>query len=153
MTAHNGHQPIVVTHEGGVKFAAQVRSHRVLVDQPSRAGGEDLGPSPIELLGASLGTCVALYVQQFCQVRGLPSEGMRVEVDTAGAANPNRLGAFDVRVVLPTELPANYAEMVERVARSCPAHNTLTHGAEVRVQIETAAPTGVESATVRSSRR
>ena len=47
------HQPIVVTHEGGVRFAAQIRSHRVVVDQPERAGGEDTGPMPLELLGAS----------------------------------------------------------------------------------------------------
>ena len=29
------------------------------------------------------------------------------------------------------------SEMLERVARSCPAHNTLVHGAEVDVDIET----------------
>lgn len=138
-------QPIVVTHEGGVRFVAQVRSHRVLVDQPRHAGGDDAGPAPIELLGASLGTCVALYVQQFCHARGLPTDGMRVEVDTVGAANPNRIGRFTVRVSLPTQLPPHYAEMIERVARSCPAHNTLGHGAEVVVSIETGThPVAVE---------
>lgn len=138
MASQNPRQPIVVTHQGGVRFAAQVRSHRVLVDQPVHGGGDDTAPAPIELLGASLGTCVALYVQQFCQVRGLPYEGMRVEVETIGAANPNRIGRFIARVVLPTELPPQYAEVIERVARSCPAHNTLGHGADVTVSIETA---------------
>ena len=128
--------PIVVTHEGGVQFAAQIRSHRLLVDQPARSGGDDAGPAPIELLGASLGTCVALYVQQFCHARGLPHDGMRVEVTTAGAANPARIGTFNVRVVLPTELPPQYAELVQRVARSCPAHNTLARGADVNVTID-----------------
>jgi hypothetical protein len=41
-------------------------------------------------------------------------------------------------VVLPTELPPQYAEVIERVARSCPAHNTLAHGADLTVSIETA---------------
>ena len=131
-------QPIVVTHQGGVRFAAQIRSHRVLVDQPVHGGGDDTAPAPIELLGASLGTCIALYVQQFCQVRGLSYEGMRVEIETVGAANPNRIGRFVARVVLPTELPRQYAEVIERVARSCPAHNTLAHGADVTVSVETA---------------
>ena len=135
MSAHSGRSPIVVTHEGGVKFAAQIRSHEIVVDQPVRGGGNDEGPAPIELLGASLGTCVALYVQQFCLVRGLPFEGMRVEVEQHGAANPNRIGAFVVRVVLAQELPPDYAAMLERVARSCPAHSTLAHGAEVEVTI------------------
>jgi putative redox protein len=137
MASENVRQPIIVTHQGGVRFVAQVRSHRVFVDQPVHSGGDDTGPSPIELLGASLGSCIALYVKQFCLVRGLPYEGMRVEVETVGVANPNRIGRFSARVVLPTEVPGRYAEAIERVARSCPAHNTLAGGADVTVSVET----------------
>jgi len=133
--APSGRAPIVVTHEGGVKFSAEVGSHRIVVDQPVRAGGADAGPAPIALLGVSLGTCVALYVQQFCHARNLPFQGMRVEVESYGAQNPGRIGEFRVRVLLPQELPPKYAEMLEQVARSCPAHNTLVHGAEVNVEI------------------
>jgi uncharacterized OsmC-like protein len=125
---------MVITHEGGVKFAAQIRQHRLMVDQPAGGGGEDSAPMPLELLGASLGTCVALYVQQFCHTRGLPYQGMRVEVDPQAAQG--RVQRFAVRVVLPEPLPPHYAQMLERVAKSCPAHNTLTHGAEVAVEIE-----------------
>lgn len=132
--------PMVITHDGGMRFAADIRGHRLIVDQPERAGGTDTAPMPIELLGASLGTCIALYVQQFCATRGLPYEGMRVELQQRGAQNPGRIGQFEVKVILPTELPAHYAEMVERVARSCPAHNTFEHGAEVKVEIEMGAP-------------
>lgn len=134
--------PMVVTHEGGMKFATRIRNHTVVVDQPKGAGNDE-GPMPIELLGASLGTCVALYVQQFCQTRGLRYEGMRVELQQYGAQNPGRVGLFDVRVILPEELPAQYAEMVQRVARSCPAHNTLVHGSEVQVSIEVETPAEV----------
>ena len=88
MSNQSPRQPITVTHEGGVKFAAQIRAHRVLVDQPVRGGGEDSAPTPLELLGASLGTCVALYVQQYCDSRGLPYAGMSVEVEQLGATNP-----------------------------------------------------------------
>ena len=137
--ADTAHQPIVVTHEGGVRFAAQIRSHRVVVDQPERAGGADSGPMPLELLGASLGTCIALYVQQFLETRGLPHQGLRVEVDQHRAVNPNRIGAFVARVILSAPVPAAYVELLERVARSCPAHGTLTHAAQVLVTIETAA--------------
>ena len=138
MSGHGGRPPMVITHEGGVKFAAQIREHRVIVDQPFGGGGEDSAPMPLELLGASLGTCVALYVQQFCHARGLPYEGMRVEVEPRGAQG--RIGRFDVRVVMPEPLPPQYAQLLERVARSCPAHNTLAHGADVAVDIQHAAP-------------
>lgn len=146
MAATGVRAPMVITHEGGMRFAAQVRSHRVLVDQPERAGGGDEGPMPIELLGVSLGTCVALYVQQFLESRKLPYQGMRVEVAQHGAANPSRVGEFVVRVVLPEELPAHHAELLERVARSCPAHHTLELGAHVNVEIEAGATASAAAA-------
>ncbi len=139
MGASRAKDPIVVTHRGGTKFAAQVGNHRIILDQPERAGGEDAGPQPLELLGASLGSCVALYVQQFCETRGLDTEGMRVEVQQHTMPNPARVSEFSVRVVLPAEVPERYAEMLERVAASCPAHNTLSLGAAVSVKFETPA--------------
>ncbi len=136
-----GRSPMVVTHEGGLKFAAQIREHRVLVDQPPGVG-ENAGPMPLELLGAGLGTCVALYVHQFLEARHIAHEGMRVEVQTQHVRNPSRISLFDVRVVLPQPIPAEYHEMLERVARSCPAHNTLVEGSEVAVRIEAGAASG-----------
>jgi putative redox protein len=129
--------PIVVTHAGGAKFAAQIRRHRVMVDQTARGGGEDTAPTPLELLGAALGTCIALYVEQFCTSRGIAHEGMRVEVESHSAANPHRIGTFVVRVVMPTELPERTMNLLERVARSCPVHHTLEDGAEVQFHTET----------------
>jgi putative redox protein len=126
---------MVITHEGGLRFDASIRGHRVLVDQPAPAG-EDSAPMPIELLGAALGTCVALYVRKFCDARALPCEGLRVEVEQHTAPNPTRVQRFDVRVVLPSALPPHHAELIERVARSCPVHNTLAEYAEVVVGIE-----------------
>ncbi len=127
--------PMVVTHEGGLKFAAQIREHRILTDQPAGVG-DNAGPMPLELLGASIGTCVALYVHQFLEARHIGHEGMRVEVQTQGVRSPSRIALFDVRVVLPQPVPPEYEELLERVARSCPAHNTLVEGAEVAVHIE-----------------
>lgn len=130
-----GRGPMIVTHEGGLKFAAQIREHRVLTDQPAGVG-ENAGPMPLELLGAGLGTCVALYVHQFLAARHIEHEGLRVEVETQSARNPGRIALFEVRVLLPQPVPPEYDELLERVARSCPAHNTLVQGAEVAVRIE-----------------
>ena len=135
------HQPIVVTYEGGVRFAAQVGSHRVIVDQPERSGGTNTGPSPIELLGTALGTCIAYYVQQFLHARRLPYDGLRVEVEQHKVSSPSRIGTFVARVVVPEALPASAIELLERVAQSCPAHGTLTHASQVIVTIEAEAAT------------
>ena len=122
MSSSSPRAPIVVTHEDGLRFAAQVRSHRVIVDQPERAGGEDAGPTPLELLGVSLGTCVALYVRQFCHTRGLSYEGMRVEVDSLGAAGPHRIGELVVRVHLRAATAPAYTRRARRHELSGASH-------------------------------
>jgi putative redox protein len=132
--------PIVVTHAGGLRFASQIRTHRIVTDQSERAGGEDSAPSPLELVSAALGSCVAVYVHQFLVSRRLPHGGVRIEVTPRNAAGPNRIAELAVRVCLPGELPPSTMEMLERVVRSCPVHNTLSMGAEVSVAIGTALP-------------
>lgn len=129
--------PIVVTHQAGLRFAAQVGAHELILDQRVRAGGDDEGPSPIELLGAALGSCVSLYVYKFLLARKLSTEGLRVEVSEHSAAKPHRIEQFDVNVVLPEDVPDLYRPMIEAVARVCPVHNTLENGAAVRVQVTT----------------
>lgn len=131
--------PITVTHAGGLKFAAQVRSHVVLTDQSPRAGGDDSAPSPLELIPVALAACIALYVHQFCESRGYPHEGMRVDVVPVLAPHPSRIAELAVTVRLPHALPAHAMEMLERVARSCPVHNTLAHATPISMAFETPA--------------
>jgi putative redox protein len=128
---------ITVTHQAGLRFAAQVGAHALILDQPVRGGGEDAGPSPIELLGAALGSCIALYVHRFLVARNLSTEGLRVEVSEHSTSNPHRIAQFDAHVVLPDDVPELYRPMIEAVARVCPVHNALEHGAGVRLFVET----------------
>ena len=84
---------------------------------------------------AALGSCIALYVQQFCETRELPYAGMKIEVRQKNEKNPNRVGKFAVTLVMPEQIPEQYAAMLERVVQSCPVHNTLVEGAEMTVDI------------------
>jgi putative redox protein len=142
MTGPHPPMSFAVTHLGGLRFASQIRSHRIVTDQSVRAGGEDSAPSPLELVSAALGSCIAVYVHRFCESRGLAHEGMRVEVTPRNDASPNRIAELAVAVHLPNELPPHAMEMLERVIRSCPVHNTLTQGASVSVSIGTAVSEG-----------
>jgi len=128
-------KPITVTWDGGVRFTADIRGHKVAVDQPPQGGGADSAPMPLELLPASLGTCVALFVQQFLAARGLDPTGMEVQVFAAAAANPHRIGQFGVTVSVPKGIPEKYREAVKRVAESCTVHHTLMHRPDIEVEI------------------
>lgn len=134
MAEVTGKQPIIVTHLGGMQFCAEVRGHRIVVDQPQKIGGTNSAPTPIELLTSSLGCCIAFYVREFCRSRSLPYLGMSVEVmpQTTGG----RIDTFSVRVVLPEGLSPHDVAILERVVQTCPAYATLSHGADIAVGIE-----------------
>lgn len=128
--------PIIITHKGGLRFDATVGGHELILDQPVRAGGENQGPSPIELLGAALGGCAALYVHKFLASRDLFAGGMRVEVTQCSARRPHRIARFDVRIVVGETLPMIYRSMIENVVRACPVYNTLILGSDIGIVVE-----------------
>lgn len=130
-------RPLVnVTWDGGVRFTADIRGHKVHVDQPRQGGGEDSAPGPLELVPAALGTCVAYFVEQFLTTRGVDPTGLEVAVGVAGAADPHRIGRFEVRVKTPAGMPERYRDAVVRAAETCTVHHTLSHTPEILVMLE-----------------
>jgi len=133
-------RPLVnVTWDGGVRFTADIRGHKVHVDQPRQGGGEDSAPGPLELVPAALGTCVAYFVEQFLTTRGVDPTGLEVAVGVAGAPDPHRIGRFEVRVKTPAGMPERYRDAVVRAAETCTVHHTLSHTPEIAVTLEEAA--------------
>ena len=51
--------PDSLTHE------VELGAHRITVDEPTDLGGDDAGPSPQQLLGASLAACTAITVEMY----------------------------------------------------------------------------------------
>ncbi len=128
-------KPVTVTWDGGVRFTADIRGHKLVVDQPPQGGGQDAGPMPLELMPAALGTCVALFVRQFLATRNLDASGLAVQVFTAAETNPHRIGRFEVAVSIPKGVPEQYRDAVVRVAESCTVHHTLVHKPEIVVEV------------------
>ena len=79
-----------------------------------------MDPRPLfQLFLASLATCAGVYVQSFCRMRSIPSEGIRliqtVERDSkSGMANKINL---DIR--LPKGFPEQYRSAVIKAAEQC----------------------------------
>jgi uncharacterized OsmC-like protein len=107
-----------------------------MVDQTINGGGTDSAPTPIELLDAALGSCIAYYVHHFFHSRGLPADDLTVSVVQTSASNPSRVESFDVKVCLPADVPEHYMPLLHRVIDACPAHNTLAPGARINVTFE-----------------
>ena len=92
---------ITLQHDGGARFTAQARQHRVHLDQPAEDGATDKGMTPAELLLISLGGCVGQYVAQYLQLRSLSIEGILVRVQAQPSQRPLRLKDFQIEVIVP----------------------------------------------------
>ena len=63
------------------KFTHDVKvgDHAITVDEPVDCGGDDLGPSPQELLAAALASCTAVTMEMYAQRKGWDISGLAVD--------------------------------------------------------------------------
>jgi len=123
---------------GRVGSRAQVGNHEVLFDQPGTVpGGEDRGPSPLDLMAVSVAACAHYFAAAYLHGRGLPTEGLTVEVESEKARVPvSRLGRLSMKVHPPVGLDERQIAGIERAIKSCPAYGTLLHPPSVEIAIE-----------------
>ena len=128
----------VVESTGKVGSRARLGGHELIFDQPAAVpGGEDRGPSPLDVLGVSVAACAHYYAAAFLHGRGLPTEGLTVEVESEKERTPSpRIGRLAMKVRLPPGLTERQLVTVERAVKSCPAYGTLLHPPIVELEIE-----------------
>ena len=102
----------------------RVRDHVVVADEPQDAGGDDAGPSPQELLAASLASCTAITMEMYAHRKGWEVGDVAVDVtyEPAQRGSPTK---FHMEVQLPKELPEEQREKLLTIAAKCPVHRTL----------------------------
>jgi putative redox protein len=115
---------ITVTRKAGLEFAVGVRGHEITTDFSKKDGGQDRGPSPVELLAGSLGACIAAMVQAYCDGHGYDGD-VGVSMTMELADKPKRIGRLVVDLELPESVPEDKREVIRRVAELCPVHGTL----------------------------
>lgn len=102
----------------------KVRHHRLIADEPDELGGDDEGPSPQELLAASLASCTAITIEMYAKRKEWDLGEMEVEV-TYSTSERIGLTQFDLVLRLPAELNENQRQRLQYIASRCPVHRTL----------------------------
>ena len=102
----------------------KVRQHRLTADEPEGSGGDDMGPSPQELLAASLASCTAVTMEMYAERKGWNVDGLEVETryTPAERGSPTR---FELVMRLPAHLSEEQVERLQVIAAKCPVHRTL----------------------------
>jgi len=121
---------------GALRQTIHVRDHRVTVDEPREAGGNDEGPSPQELLAASLASCTAITMEMYAQRKGWDIGHVEVdcEYQPAERGTPTK---FELIVRLPDTLAPEQVEKLKVIAAKCPIHRTLDGEVMFTERVET----------------
>jgi uncharacterized OsmC-like protein len=133
MANEAGKESMTISWLDGVRLGADVRSHRVVMDQPVEEGGRDQGMTPVELFVASLGGCIGYFGARFCRRHGISAEGLKVVVEWDYAERPHRVGTIAVRVDLPARLEPDMKTRLRKVLDGCTIHQSLAHPPRISV--------------------
>ena len=109
---------------GGFEVGVEARGHRIAVDEPPSAGGEDHGMMPTEVFLASLASCFCLALAWKAGRDGTELPGLRVDGRAERAGRELRYG----RIVLTASADVpdeKLAPLVEHARRLCWVSNTL----------------------------
>jgi len=119
---------VEVSYLDGESYLATTRGQVVVADQPVAAGGADAAMTPVELLIASLGSCVAFYAGRYLQRHGLDRSGLQVITEFIMASDrPARVSEVRMRISVPAGVPPEREKALLAVASHCTVHNTLGH--------------------------
>jgi putative redox protein len=112
------------SRSGTYRQTVRVRDHQLIADEPLDQGGDDTGPSPQELLAASLASCTAITMEMYAQRKGWDIGDVEVTCEYAPADRgcPTK---FSLVMRMPDSLSAEQVERLRVIAAKCPVHRTL----------------------------
>jgi putative redox protein len=132
---------VIVTATGAGSYTQQITAghHRLVADEPPPIG-DDIGPTPYDLLLAGLGACTSMTVRMYADRKRWPLERIRVTLrhsrihakDCADCETTNGwIDHIDREVELTGDLDDTQRQRLLLIAERCPVHQTLT--SEVRI--------------------
>lgn len=110
---------MVTRFPGGARVDTEFGPYLVRMDQPPKAGGEGLYPTPFEIFLASIGACAGTYVLAFCRQRGLATEDVRIVQSWERDPGTSLVRTIRLEIHVPPEFPARYLPALIHVADQC----------------------------------
>lgn len=128
------------------KFLTQIQTgrHSLLADEPEDVGGEDLGPSPYQLLTSALGACTAMTMRMYADRKGWEVDEIKVHLnhekkhsdDCSDCEKPtSKIDHFERIIEIDSQLDETQRQRLLEIANKCPVHRTLEGDVKIKTRL------------------
>jgi putative redox protein len=128
---------VIVTSLSNLKNEVRYGAdHKLIVDEPSEAGGEDAGPDPYTLLLAALGSCISMTVTLYARRKAWPLQRVIVRLrqlrihaadcQDCTQTTEGYVHRIERSVTFEGDLTDEQRSRLQEIAHKCPVHKTLS---------------------------
>ncbi|MFT5367771.1 MAG: putative OsmC-like protein/alpha/beta superfamily hydrolase [Candidatus Latescibacterota bacterium] len=139
-------EPVVVrADKSRYRTEITINGHKIIADEPQEMGGTDQGPTPYDLLLASLGSCTAITLRMYADRKNWPLENIDIslthtkqhaqdceECETKTGQIDHITREINLTGSLDEEQRARLLEIADR----CPVHRSLHNEVVVKTDLK-----------------
>lgn len=134
--AENGNRTLRADIGRGYRTVCSIDGREIVADEPESMGGTDEGPTPIQMLLASLASCMLITVRMYAARKEWPLEGasleLRPEFERPSVPRITRIGAT---LTLRGELSEEQRRRILEISHACPVHRALSAGIDIETDL------------------
>ncbi len=140
---------VTVRSRPGTAWTTEIEAanHAWLADEPAAANGDDLGPTPYDLLLAALGSCTTMTLHSYARRKRWPLDRVTVRLRHERHAAPSGDGRSTVRweeirreIELVGPLDGEQRARLREIAGRCPIHRTIVGDLRVIDEVVASVP-------------
>jgi len=130
---------------GRFRSDVSIRDHAMIIDEPQSIGGTDMGPRPVEVVLAALGSCQEITYRAYATAMGIEID--RISVDLEGDIDFRGFFAVDesvrpgydkirATVTIESDAPASDIDKLREVVNGhCPVLDILSNPVPVELNV------------------
>ncbi|MDR9456063.1 MAG: bifunctional alpha/beta hydrolase/OsmC family protein [Salegentibacter sp.] len=130
-------QSDVVANLGSTGYTTQMKAgkHHFTADEPVKAGGNDYGPTPYQLVSAGLAACTSMTLHMYARRKKWPLENVETHVSYSREHASDcdncedkaaKLDTFKREIQIKGDLDEKQKKRLLEIADKCPVHKSLT---------------------------
>jgi putative redox protein len=126
-----------VNGESGYAQKITTSAHEIASDEPVKRGGTNTGPSPFELMLASLGACTAITFRMYSERKQWNLGSIQVKLRLVKDGDNQRI---ERTIALSGALDAEQRTKLLEIADKTPVTKTLAPGISIQTTLDAAPP-------------